>query len=101
MSAEELKNKLENKEDIILVDCREQHEWDKGHINSAILIPMSEFTDRLAELDDKKATIVVQCRIGQRSLQVCYFLESEGYENLFNLSGGITDWEYSGYPVEI
>lgn len=102
MNVSELKTKIDKKENHILIDCREQGEWDEGHIASAIFIPLSEFTNKWNEFltdADKEKTIVLQCRSGRRSLSACQILLSEGFENLYNLEGGIMAWEQQGYEV--
>lgn len=99
MDAKELKGKFDKKEDFILVDCREQGEWDAGRIPGAIFLPMSEIENRFEELDKNK-TIIVQCRSGKRSLNVCHFLNDNGYSDLTNLEGGILSWQEEGFEVE-
>jgi rhodanese-related sulfurtransferase len=98
ISSPELKEKMENGEQIVLVDCREQNEWDAGHIPGAVFIPLGEFPERKDELNPG-ATIIIQCRSGARSMRACQFLASEGYEDLANLEGGIIDWAQCGYPI--
>jgi rhodanese-related sulfurtransferase len=101
MNVSELKEKLDNRPgDVLVVDCREQGEWDAGHIEGAILIPLSEFAPKHGEiLKDKSKTIVMQCRSGRRSLTACQLLLAEGFEDLYNLEGGILDWEAHDYEI--
>lgn len=100
MTAQELKEKLDSGKDLLLVDCREQSEWDAGHIPQAQFLPLSELRERYEnELEDKDATIIMQCRSGKRSMDACMFLMSEGYTDLTNLEGGILDWQDQGYPI--
>ena len=99
INSQELKEKLDKKENIILIDCREQDEWDAGHIGAAKLIPLSEFEKRFSECGSSDAEIVLQCRSGKRSLNACMILQNNGYENLTNLSDGILGWEGNGYEV--
>lgn len=99
INSDELKDKLSKKENIILIDCREQSEWEAGHINGAKLIPLSEFEKRFSECGSADTQIIVHCRSGKRSLKACMVLQSNGYENLTNLSGGIMGWEESGHEV--
>lgn len=95
----QLKEKQDSGENFILIDCREQDEWDAGHIDGAKLIPLSEFEQRYAEVGATDATIIVQCRSGKRSLTACMILQNNGYENLTNLSGGILGWQENGFEV--
>ena len=99
IDAAQLKEKLDQNEELILVDCREQDEWDAGHIEQALFLPLSQFEERFAELENKDSQIIVQCRSGKRSMRACEFLKEQGYTNLTNLEGGILGWEDEGYPV--
>ena len=99
MFVDELKPLLDKKADIVLVDCREQEEWDAGHIAQALFIPLSQFDKSLDQLKNKNAKIILQCRSGKRSLRAAEFLEAQGYTDLTNLEGGILDWEGMGHPV--
>jgi rhodanese-related sulfurtransferase len=104
ITVQELKSRMdqraENKDDFILVDCREQHEWDQGYIPGAILVPLSCF-EKVYEnhLKDSAADIVIHCRSGKRSLDACLFLQGEGYEKLTNVTGGILAWADAGYQI--
>jgi rhodanese-related sulfurtransferase len=78
----------------LLVDVREQNEWDAGHIEGAVHIPMAQLPDRLSELDKKVMTIVV-CRSGNRSGKVAAWLINRGYDAL-NMTGGMLAWSEQG-----
>jgi rhodanese-related sulfurtransferase/glyoxylase-like metal-dependent hydrolase (beta-lactamase superfamily II) len=78
----------------LLVDVREQNEWDAGHIEGAVHIPMAHLPDRLEELDKKMMTIVV-CRSGNRSGKVAAWLINRGYDAL-NMTGGMLAWSEQG-----
>jgi rhodanese-related sulfurtransferase/glyoxylase-like metal-dependent hydrolase (beta-lactamase superfamily II) len=80
----------------LLVDVREQDEWDAGHIDGSVHIPMSQMPDRLDELDKKTMTIVV-CRSGNRSGKVAAWLINRGYDAL-NMTGGMLSWNDEGLP---
>jgi rhodanese-related sulfurtransferase len=96
----DLKEKLDNKANIILIDCREEDEWAQGHIEGARLMPLSHFEVKsLPLLADKNAEIVVQCRSGARSLNLCQYLASHHFTNLTNVRGGIIAWNNSGFPI--
>lgn len=100
MTVQELKEKLDNNEDLILIDVREQNEWDEAHIDQAQFLPLSNFQEEMGKLNDKDKTIVCQCRSGKRSLNAALMLQGEGFENLFNLEGGIMAWTEAGYPTK-
>jgi rhodanese-related sulfurtransferase len=80
----------------LLVDVREQDEWDAGHIDGSVHIPMSQLPERLDELDKKTMTIVV-CRSGNRSGKVAAWLINLGYDAL-NMTGGMLSWTEQGLP---
>ena len=61
LDVKELKRKLDNSEDIILIDCREQGEWDEGHIKEAQLLPLSTFQEQASKLTNPDAEIIIQC----------------------------------------
>lgn len=100
-TANDLKQKLDNKENFLLIDCREQDEWDNSHIEQAKLMPLSKFEGTfLPTLTDKSAPIVIQCRSGARSLNLCEFLSAHGFTDLTNLRGGIIGWANAGFPIK-
>ena len=74
-----------------LLDVREQDEWEAGHVEGALHIPMGQIAARLAELDPARETVVI-CRSGGRSLQVATFLAGRGFGSVYNLAGGILAW---------
>lgn len=101
IDVQELKTKLDNKDNFVFIDCREQEEWNEAHIDGATLLPLSLFQEKYeAVLTDKAATIVIQCRSGKRSMNACMFLLSKGYSDLNNVEGGILAWSEAGYPVK-
>jgi rhodanese-related sulfurtransferase len=90
---------LRESADVVILDVREQDEWDAGHIPGALFIPMGQVPDRLSEIPQDK-TVIVQCRSGNRSNQVTTFLEEQGFTNVHNMLGGINAWQGAGLPVE-
>jgi len=91
MSVQELRTKLENGAKILILDVREQWEWEIAHIDEALLIPMNSVTSRLEEVDPSKE-IVVHCHTGGRSAAVSDYLIKQGYTDVKNLRGGIRAW---------
>ncbi|MFE9422393.1 rhodanese-like domain-containing protein [Kitasatospora sp. NPDC006697] len=79
-----------------LIDVREQDEWDAGHADGALHLPMSQFTARLDELPE--GPLYVVCRVGGRSAQVVQYLVAQGRE-AFNVDGGMFAWEQAGRPL--
>ncbi len=78
-----------------LVDVREADEWQAGHAEGAIHIPMSEIMTRIDEVPDGAAVI---CRSGARSGRVVAFLEQRGREAV-NVAGGTVQWAAEGRPM--
>ena len=94
ITAEEAKKIMDSGAPHIVLDVREQDEYDEGHIPNAILIPYTEI-DTMAEgiLTDKDAQILVYCRSGRRSKIAAESLANLGYTNVKEF-GGIIDWQY-------
>lgn len=94
ISAEDAKNIMDSGEEIIILDVREQDEFDEGHIAGSILIPYTEIEDKAREiLPDKDKQILVYCRSGRRSKIAAESLARLGYTNVKEF-GGIIDWPY-------
>jgi rhodanese-related sulfurtransferase len=87
----ELKRKIDAKEDFFLLDVREPNEYQIGKIPGSTLIPLGEVPQRVNEIPRDKE-IIVHCKMGGRSAKAAAFLRQEGYTNVKNLKGGITDW---------
>ena len=91
ITVKELKAKADAGEQIVLIDVREQDEFDAAQMGG-ILIPMSEIQTRFSEIP-KEGEVVIHCRSGMRSANVIQFLtQQHGYTNLANLQGGIMAW---------
>lgn len=93
ITVEELKNKLDAGESLHLVDVREPHENAEFNIGG-ILLPLGKVqTMQVDEIDElKDETVYVYCRSGNRSGQACLILETMGYKNVVNVSGGMLAW---------
>ena len=84
-------NKIKDKEDLFILDVREAHEYDIVNINGN-LIPLGEIEQRLNEIPKNKK-VLVHCKVGGRSLQAIETLSKKhGYDNLWNLKGGIIEY---------
>ncbi len=88
--AEDLKQRLDAREEILLLDVREPYEYQAGNIGGH-LIPLNDLPRRLGELDPDRET-VVHCRSGARSALAVEFLRAQGFQNVKNLAGGILAW---------
>lgn len=94
ITAEEAKKIMDSDEEHIILDTREQDEFDEGHIPGAILIPYTEIENKAeAMLPDKDKLILVYCRSGRRSKIAAESLSKLGYTNIKEF-GGIIDWTY-------
>ena len=94
ISGAEAKALMDSKSGYIILDTREQYEYDEGHISGAILIPYDKIADCAEkELPDKDQLILVYCRSGRRSKIAAEELVKLGYTNIKEF-GGIIDWEY-------
>jgi rhodanese-related sulfurtransferase len=80
-----------------VVDVRYPNEWEAGHIDGAVHIPMDYVFDRADELDRSRPVVTV-CRSGDRSAEAAEDFASEGFE-VKNLSGGIEAWVEQGLPI--
>ena len=94
ITAEEAKQIMDSQEGYVILDVREQEEYDAGHIPGAIVIPHEEITEKAEEvLTDKELLILVYCRSGRRSKIAAKALAELGYTNIKEF-GGIIDWPY-------
>jgi molybdopterin/thiamine biosynthesis adenylyltransferase/rhodanese-related sulfurtransferase len=90
ITVEELKEKLDNGSKVSVLDVREPHEYEVANL-SGRLIPLGELPERLVELD-KDETFAVHCKTGGRSARAVKLLREAGFENVYNVKGGITAW---------
>ena len=84
-----------------LLDVREPWEFDKCRIAESQLVPLRELPGRVGELDQTSDTVVI-CHHGGRSMQAARFLERQGFNSVFNLTGGVDGWARAvdkGMPV--
>ena len=89
-------------DDAVVLDIREQDEWDRGHSPTAVHIPMSELparVDELAPFLDRDEPLVITCRSGGRVQRVMPWLAQQGYE-VANMAGGMRAWIAAGKPME-
>ena len=94
ITAEEAKQIMDTEEGYIILDVREQDEYDEAHIPGAILIPYTQIEEKANEmLPDKEQLILVYCRSGRRSKIAAEALVKLGYTNIKEF-GGIIDWPY-------
>jgi adenylyltransferase/sulfurtransferase len=99
ISAAELSRALATQGELLLVDVREPHEFEKARIEGAKLIPLGQLAARLGELADwKQRRVVMHCHKGGRSAKACAQLRDAGFANVANLTGGIDAWSITVDP---
>lgn len=94
ISQEEAKEMMDNQE-VLILDVREQEEYDGGHIPDAVLLPVGTITEESAAeiIPEKDTTVLVYCRSGNRSKTAAKALAELGYSNIYEF-GGISTWPY-------
>ncbi len=92
-------NDIRSRDDVVIIDVREDWEYAEGHVPGATLIPLGDLPARLAEIPTDK-TVIAVCRSGNRSNQATAFLRGQGFENVHNMTGGMISWEQAGFDVE-
>lgn len=81
-----------------IIDIRNQNEWDGGHIEDSVNIPLNHLADRIVEVP-MSGHVIVHCQGGYRSMIAASLLEKEGRKNIFDLVGGYQAWVASKHPV--
>ena len=94
ITQEEAKEMMDTQE-VVILDVREQHEYDSGHIPGAVLLPVGTITEDTAAavIDNLDTVVLVYCRSGNRSKTASQALADLGYTNVYEF-GGINDWPY-------
>ncbi|MFB9315309.1 rhodanese-like domain-containing protein [Nocardioides plantarum] len=82
--------------DLTVLDVREGFEWDAGHIEGAVHVPLGELPQRLDEVPAGQTLVV--CKVGGRSGQATAWLAQQGYD-VVNLDGGMLEWEAARRPM--
>jgi sulfur-carrier protein adenylyltransferase/sulfurtransferase len=92
ITATELKQRLDNGDDIQVIDVREANEVAIGRIPNSVHIPLAQVLNRMEEIDPNRET-VVHCKMGGRSARAIDALQRSGFKgSLLNLKGGIIAW---------
>jgi adenylyltransferase/sulfurtransferase len=90
-TVDELKRRLDRREDLLILDVRNPEEFQICRIPGSVLLPLPELPQRFQELDQTHE-IIVHCKSGMRSLKAQNFLRQQGFQNVTNLKGGILAW---------
>ncbi len=92
IAPEELKSLFESNSDVVVLDCREQWEFEAARIENSRHIPMNDIPARFNQELDPEKHIVVICHHGVRSMNVTAWLRKQGFEKVQSLRGGIDRW---------
>ena len=89
-----------NQQQAIVLDVRDNSEFRQGHIVNAISAPFREIDNHIKQLQDKKSTpIIVVCKMGQTAGAVTKQLKAQGFEHVFKLGGGLSEWKIANFPL--
>jgi rhodanese-related sulfurtransferase len=92
---------LINRQNAVVLDVREQAEYDAGHIINSRLISARALKERIGELEKfRERPIVVVCRSGSRAESATAFLNKEGFTQAHLLTGGVVAWQKASLPLE-
>lgn len=97
ITVQELKQKLDQGEPVVLIDVREPWEYNIAKIAGAQLIPLGTLATEYKKLDPN-VEIVIHCKMGMRSMDATQFLLQQGFTNVKNLTGGIVAWSQQVDP---
>ena len=96
ISVQELKERLERREDLVVLDVRSQMEWDEAHIEGTVHIPSPDVRTRYREVESRKP-VAVFCSTAHRSSMAASILKQHEFTNLSVVTGGMTAWQAAGY----
>ena len=102
ISVVELDERRRSRDDVVVIDVREPMELEIASIPDTVHVPMNDVPGRLDEiraLADNDKDVVVMCHSGHRSMMVARFLQQNGLERVFNLTGGIDAWSREVDPT--
>ncbi len=103
MEVENLKEKLDAKEDVLLLDVRSAKDYvgEQGHVKGSVLIPVEELEQRLTEIEDFiEKTVMTICRTDRRSVKAAQILTKHGFADVHVVRNGMTAWNEAAYPIE-
>ncbi|MEM7562432.1 MAG: rhodanese-like domain-containing protein [Pseudomonadota bacterium] len=100
ISASDLHRMLLNQDHFELVDIRTKAEVERGVLPDAKVLAMNQIPLHLNYFSGSSNQIVIYCRTGSRSAQVCRFLNEQGINNVISLRGGVVKWGSAGFPLD-
>ena len=98
LSVQSLKEKLDGREDLTVLDVRDEAEWESGHIQGAQHIYVGHIEERISEIS-RNRPVAVLCHVGRRASIAASLLQRAGFKNIYNVLGSITAWRNAGYPL--
>lgn len=98
ITVEQAKELIETNPSLVILDVRTDWEFEDGHIEGAINIPVEGLQQRLGELNPSYE-ILVYCRTGNRSRRAVQILADNGFSRVYHVLGGIEAWKQTGYPT--
>lgn len=98
VTVQEARRLMEDKPGLVILDVRTASEYEEGHIEGAVNIPVQELGVRFDELSIE-GELLVYCRTGNRSAQAVDILLDVGFTKIYHMDEGITGWTEAGYPV--
>ncbi|MBW3583851.1 MAG: rhodanese-like domain-containing protein [Euryarchaeota archaeon] len=90
---------LHDADKAVIVDVRETHEWQAGHVPGTLHIPLQTLPQHLDKIP-KEATVIMLCHSGARSHHAANWLRANGYDDVLNLENGIVAWANAGLPIQ-
>ena len=103
MEVDVLKQKLDDDEDVLLIDVRtaEDYDGEQGHVKGSVLIPIEELDKRLSEIENfQEKTVMTICRTDRRSAKAAQILTKHGFSDVHVIRNGMTAWHEAGYEIE-
>ncbi len=103
VSVETVKDAIDKREDVLVIDVRTPDEFREGHLPGVLLLPLQDlrYQPERTEmtLADKEKTMYLYCRSGGRSGQAVKILQNLGYTRVYSMNGGILAWKDHNYPL--
>jgi len=99
ITVDDLLKRVQAGEKLMIIDVREQNEWDEGHIEGATLMPLGNIDKQITSVAKDQEVILI-CRSGNRSYQAARLLADMGYTNIKNVAGGMNAWSKIGPVVK-
>lgn len=100
-TVDDVKARLDRGERFLLIDVREDHEWDRDHLPGAVHLGRGIIErDIEAKVPDPKTPMILYCGGGFRSALAADNLQKMGYSNVLSMDGGVRGWREKGYPLE-